>query len=257
MEHSRFVFLTRTDTRGTVGAPRRGPIEAQHPRPKILRQVHWILRLATCAQFERRARWRKTLPDASLCHAVLWGLHDTEEHVSLLPIGAELGARRRSIEMPGLLDAVQLALRLGWSAFAGADQARVAGSIRARGNGLSTALRRGRMHRHQGVILSARARLLFRRVPCRFFHLHLGEICAAAGAQLPAWLPSVDTGDAANLWRRVFVFRLENAQLTALPTEGINCSCHSTWAAGSGGRCTRRRIRSVCRPRLPRGARLR
>lgn len=46
--------------------------------------------------------------------------------------------------------------------------------------------------------------------------------------QLPAWMPTVDTGDAENLWRRVFVFSVGNAQMTALPTDGINC-WEATW----------------------------
>lgn len=46
--------------------------------------------------------------------------------------------------------------------------------------------------------------------------------------QLPAWTPSIDTGDAANLWRRVFVLRVADARMTALPSDGINC-WEATW----------------------------
>jgi dipeptidyl aminopeptidase/acylaminoacyl peptidase len=41
--------------------------------------------------------------------------------------------------------------------------------------------------------------------------------------QLPAWTPSVDSGDAGNLWRRVFVYHVQHARMAALATEGINC----------------------------------
>jgi dipeptidyl aminopeptidase/acylaminoacyl peptidase len=47
-------------------------------------------------------------------------------------------------------------------------------------------------------------------------------------SRLPAWMPSVDTGEAANLWRHVFVLRIETGQMIALPAEGINC-WEATW----------------------------
>ncbi|HEY0942061.1 MAG TPA: S9 family peptidase [Steroidobacter sp.] len=46
--------------------------------------------------------------------------------------------------------------------------------------------------------------------------------------QLPPWMPSVDTGDAANLWRRLFVLRVDGLEMSALPTDGINC-WEATW----------------------------
>ena len=50
----------------------------------------------------------------------------------------------------------------------------------------------------------------------------------AESSQLPPWTPSIDSGDAANLWRRLFVLRIETAQMSALPTDGINC-WEATW----------------------------
>jgi dipeptidyl aminopeptidase/acylaminoacyl peptidase len=50
----------------------------------------------------------------------------------------------------------------------------------------------------------------------------------AQSAQLPAWMPTVDTGDAANLWRRLFVFRVEAEQMAALAMDGIN-PWEATW----------------------------
>ncbi|MBL8270263.1 alpha/beta hydrolase family protein [Steroidobacter sp.] len=51
----------------------------------------------------------------------------------------------------------------------------------------------------------------------------------SGAAQLPAWMPIVDSGDAADLWRRIFVVRVEEMQATALATDGINC-WEATWA---------------------------
>lgn len=47
-------------------------------------------------------------------------------------------------------------------------------------------------------------------------------------ADLPAWAPVIDMGDAPNLWRRVYVYRVEDAAMRSVETAGINC-WEATW----------------------------
>jgi dipeptidyl aminopeptidase/acylaminoacyl peptidase len=47
-------------------------------------------------------------------------------------------------------------------------------------------------------------------------------------AALPAWTPEVDTGDAENLWRRVYLYDVERDAMSVLSTSGINC-WEATW----------------------------
>jgi dipeptidyl aminopeptidase/acylaminoacyl peptidase len=47
-------------------------------------------------------------------------------------------------------------------------------------------------------------------------------------AEVPAWLPVIDTGDAGNLWRSLYVYEVQQARATKLATAGINC-WEATW----------------------------
>lgn len=42
-------------------------------------------------------------------------------------------------------------------------------------------------------------------------------------AEVPAWVPAIDTGDAANLWRSVYIHEIGQTQATKLATAGLNC----------------------------------
>lgn len=49
------------------------------------------------------------------------------------------------------------------------------------------------------------------------------------GGELPPpWAPTIDTGDAGNLWRRVFVLDVVTSGMTLLPTPALNC-WEATW----------------------------
>jgi dipeptidyl aminopeptidase/acylaminoacyl peptidase len=41
--------------------------------------------------------------------------------------------------------------------------------------------------------------------------------------ELPAWVPVVDTGDAANLWRRLYLYHVGSDRVRLLDTPGVNC----------------------------------
>jgi len=44
-----------------------------------------------------------------------------------------------------------------------------------------------------------------------------------SAVELPPWAPVVDTGDAANLWRRLYLYHVGTDQVRLLDTPGINC----------------------------------
>lgn len=60
-----------------------------------------------------------------------------------------------------------------------------------------------------------------------------GAKITSADEHLPHWMPEIDSGDAANLWRTVWIYQLANNQLRELPTPGINV-WESDWLGNEG-----------------------
>ncbi len=48
------------------------------------------------------------------------------------------------------------------------------------------------------------------------------KIAAPAEDDLPAWLPEVDTGDAENLWRSVYVYEVASGRMQKVSADGLN-----------------------------------